>query len=47
MKEMLIGDTTPTQEQEGRARRKGKANDEGKISNDPPPLKNETILENE
>jgi hypothetical protein len=49
MKEMLIGDTTPTQEQKGRAKRKGKvkANDEGGASNDPPPPKNETLLENE
>ncbi len=49
MKEMLIGNTTPTQEQEGRAKRKGKAkvNDEGKASNDPPAPKNETLLENE
>jgi len=49
MREMLIGDTIPTQEQEGGAIRKGKAkaNDEGEGSNDPPPPKNETLLENE
>jgi len=48
MREMLIGDTTPMQEQEGRAKRNGKAkvNDEGESSNDPPPPKNETFLKN-
>jgi len=49
MKEMLIGDTTPMQEQKGRSKRKGKGkvNDKGGASNDPPPPKNETLLENE
>jgi hypothetical protein len=49
MKEMLIGNTKPVQEQEGRTKRKGKVkvNDKGEGSNDPPPPKNETLLENE
>ncbi len=49
MREMLISNTTPMQEQEGGARMKGKAkvNDEGEGSHDPPPPKNETLLKNE
>ncbi len=49
MKEMLISKSTCTQEQDGRAKRKGKAktNDKGESSSNPPPPKNETFLENE
>lgn len=41
MKEMLIGETTPTQEQEGRTTRKAKAkvNDKGEGNSDLPPPK--------
>jgi len=41
VKEMLIGEPTFVQEQEGKTRRKGKAkaNDEGEGSNDLPPQK--------
>jgi hypothetical protein len=48
---MLTCETTPTQEHEGRAIRKGKGkgrvNDKGEGSNDPPPLKMKPFWKNE
>ncbi len=49
MKEMLTSESACVQEQDDKAKRKGKTktNDKGESRSNPPPSKNETFLENE
>lgn len=49
MREMLLSELACAQDQDSRAKKKGKAktNDKGESSSNLPPPKNETLIENE